>query len=78
MEIPVVVLALSLQDALGMAFGVCVILWSIWLLYQWQIKPNREARRRRAHQHIEEMHRKHWKQLARKKPKEPNDARHSS
>ena len=78
MEIPVVVLALSLQDALGMAFGVCVILWSIWRLYQWEIKPNREARRRRAHEYIEEMHRKHWKRLGRKKPKERDDSRHSS
>lgn len=63
MGISVVVLALSAQDALGMAFGVGVILWSVWCLYQWEIKPGREARRQRAQKHIEELHRKHREQL---------------
>lgn len=78
MEISVVVLALSLQDALGMAFGVCLILWSIWCLYQWEIKPNKEARKRRAHAHLEEMHRKHWERRGRKKPKARGNSRRSS
>jgi uncharacterized membrane protein YfcA len=75
MEIPVVVLGLALQDALGMAFGVCVILWAIWCVYRWEIKPGREARRQRAQKHIEETHRKHWEQLGGTKRKESNNAR---
>ena len=74
MEIPVVVLGLALQDALGMAFGVCVILWAIWCVYRWEIKPGREARRHRAQKHIEAMHRKHWEQLRYTKRKESNAA----
>ena len=77
-EIPIVVLGLSLQDALGMAFGGGVLLWSIWYAYRWEIKPNREALKRRADEHREEMHRKHWEQLRSAEPKHPNDSRHTS
>jgi hypothetical protein len=59
---PLVVL-LSVQDTLGAAFGVLVILWSVWLVYYWAIKPEREARRRRADLLMEQMHEQHWKQL---------------
>jgi hypothetical protein len=65
MKAATAVLGLGLQDGLGIMFGVAVILWAIWCLYQWQIKPNREARRHRAQKQIEEMHRLHWRQLRR-------------
>jgi len=55
MEIAIVVFGMGLQDALGMAFGVCVILWAVYCLYQWEIKPDRESRRHRAQKEIEVM-----------------------
>lgn len=63
MDVSVVVLGLSLQDVLGAAFGVSIIVWAVWCLYEWEIKPGRRAQRRRAQKHLEEMHRKHWEQL---------------
>ncbi|MGH9908292.1 MAG: hypothetical protein ACRD8U_22235 [Pyrinomonadaceae bacterium] len=61
-----VVLGLSLQDALGAAFAICVLIWAVERAYEWIIKPEREARSRRAEERREEMHREHWKELARK------------
>lgn len=65
-----VVLALSFEEALGMAFGICIILWSVWLLYQWELKPNRESRRKQAREYIEEMHRAHRKRLGTKEARQ--------
>jgi uncharacterized membrane protein YfcA len=70
MEIAIVVFGMGLQDALGMAFGVCVILWAVYCLYQWEIKPDRESRRHRAQKQIEAMHRKHRAHLRGSKRKE--------
>jgi len=78
MEIAIVVFGMGLQDALGMAFGVCVILWAVYCLYQWEIKPDRESRRHRAQKEIEVMHRKNRERLGRPKRKESNDARRSN
>ena len=55
-----VIVFLGVQDAMGMAFGIAVILWSVWLVYYWAIKPDREGRRRLADQLREEMHKRHW------------------
>lgn len=48
-------------EALGAAFAALVIVYSVWFAYQWGIKPDRDARRRKAHHDVEEMHQGHWK-----------------
>ena len=53
----------AVDEILGMAFGICVTLLSIWLAYQWAIKPEREARRHQAEKNVEDRHRNHWRQL---------------
>ena len=59
-------LGLDLGEALGVAFGACLVMLSLWLLYHWAIKPERESRRRNAWRAIEEMHRNHWEHLRRR------------
>jgi hypothetical protein len=59
------VLAVDLQEGLGMMFGGGVIAWALWCLYQWGIKPDRETRRHLAEKRTEEMHRIHWQRVAR-------------
>ena len=49
------------SEALGMAFALVVICFSVLLVYRWGIKPDREARRLRAEEWIEQMHLRHWK-----------------
>jgi hypothetical protein len=55
----------AVDEILGMAFGGCVTLFSIWLAYQLAIKPERQVRRERAEKSIEDLHRRHWQQLKR-------------
>lgn len=50
-------------ETLGVAFGGCVVMLSLWLLYQWAIKPEKETRRQNAWRAVEEMHRNHWEHL---------------
>jgi hypothetical protein len=66
MESATAVLGLGLQEGLAMMFGTGVIFWAIWCLYQWEIKPNREAKRHQAQKQIEAKHRIHWQQLRRR------------
>jgi hypothetical protein len=56
-------LSLDMGETLGFAFGAGVVTVSLWLLYQWAIKPEREARRQNARRAVEEMHRNHWERL---------------
>jgi hypothetical protein len=53
-------LSLNVGETLGFAFGGCLVMFSLWLLYQLAIKPERESRRQKAWRAIEEMHRNHW------------------
>ena len=53
----------TIQEALGMAFGLVLIVWSIWCVYRWGIKPDRDQRRQDALHATEEMHRNHWDRL---------------
>jgi len=57
---------LDMGEALGVAFGACLVMLSLWLLYHWAIKPERESRRRNAWRTIEEMHRNHWEHFRRR------------
>ena len=50
-------------ETLGIAFGGSLATISLWLLYQWAIKPERENRRQNAWRAVEEMHRNHWERL---------------
>lgn len=59
-------LGLDIGETLGVAFGACLVMLSLWLLYQWAIKPERESRRQNAWRAIEEMHRNHWERLRRR------------
>jgi hypothetical protein len=65
MATSIVVLGLALQDALGAAFGLLVVVWAMWCTYRWEIKPDREARRQRANEHIEKLRHMHRQQLGR-------------
>lgn len=56
-------IGLAIQEALGVAFGLAVIVWSFWLVYKWAIKPDRERRRQNTLHAFEEMHRIHWDHL---------------
>ena len=56
-------IGLAIQEILGIAFGLAVIVWSCWLVYYWAIKPDRERRRQDALHATEEMHRDHWDHL---------------
>jgi hypothetical protein len=58
-------LSLDMGETLGVAFGGCVVTLSLWLLYQWAIKPERESRRQNAWRANEEMHRNHWNRFRR-------------
>jgi hypothetical protein len=68
-----VVLLLGLQEALGAAFGICIIVWSVALAWGWIIKGEREERRRQIQKLREETHRKHWQQVmdTRQRPNAP-------
>ena len=57
---------LDAGETLGVAFGGCLVMLSIWLLYQCAIKPERENRRQHASRAIEEIHRTHWERLRRR------------
>ena len=50
-------LGLGIEETLGCAFGVGVLVLSFWLVYQWAIKPERALRRQKARAAIEEIHR---------------------
>ena len=65
-----VVLFIALLDALGLAFAGLVLLSSLWIAYQWIIKPDREARERRAQEFREEIHRTHWENWKRNSSKQ--------
>jgi hypothetical protein len=54
-------LSLGIAEALGCAFGAVLIAVSVWLLYLWAIKPERETRRQQTWLAAEEMHRIHRK-----------------
>ena len=56
-------IGLAIQEALGIAFGLAVIVWSFWLVYRWAIKPDRDRRTQDALHATEEMHRNHWEHL---------------
>jgi hypothetical protein len=58
-------LSLDMGETLGGAFGGCLVTLSLWLLYQWMIKPERESRRKNAWRAVEEMHRSHWNRFRR-------------
>lgn len=53
-------LGFDMAEWLGAAFSGCLVMLSLWLLYQWGIKPERETRRQIARRATEEMHRNHW------------------
>ena len=53
-------LGFDMSEWLGAAFSGCLVMLSLWLLYQWAIKPEREIRRQIAWRATEEMHRNHW------------------
>ena len=48
-------------EALALVFAFVLICGSVWFVYLWDIKPDRDARRREAHYWVEQMHRRHWK-----------------
>ena len=58
-------LSLDMGETLGAAFGGCLVTLSVWLLYQWAIKPERESQRQNAWRANEEMHRNHWNRFRR-------------
>ena len=55
-------LAFSMAEALGVAFGAGIVMLSLCFLYKWAIKPEREQRRQNAFNAVEEMHH-NWREL---------------
>lgn len=58
-------LGMTIGEVFGVVFGAFITALSLWLLYQWEIRPEREVRRQLAWRAIEEMHRDHWVSIRR-------------
>jgi len=48
------------MDLSAALFGAIVMVVSVVVAYHWGIKPEREAKKRRAEQAMAEIRRKHW------------------
>ena len=48
------------MEALGMFFGLCLIVLGVCLARRWIINPTREEEKMRAYLAVEEAHRYHW------------------
>jgi hypothetical protein len=55
-----------MMDLSAGLFGLFLLISSVILAYHWGIKPDREAKKRRAEQALAEMHRKHWERSRRR------------
>jgi hypothetical protein len=69
-------LSLDMGETLGLAFGGFLVTLSLWLVYQWAIKPERETRRQNAWRANEEMHRIHWNSFRRGHLPSKSDMKH--
>jgi hypothetical protein len=59
------------MDLFASIFGLILVGSSLVVTYQWGIKPDREAKQRRAKQAQDEIRRRHWERL-RKRPASQN------
>jgi hypothetical protein len=59
------------MDLFASIFGIILVTVSLGVTYQFGIKPDREAKKRRAKQALDEMRRQHWERL-RKRPASQN------
>jgi hypothetical protein len=51
------------MDLFASIFGIILVTVSLGVTYQFGIKPDREAKKRRAKQALDEMRRQHWERL---------------
>ena len=47
-------------------FGLVLVLISVAVAYHWGIKPDREAKKRRAEEAVAQIRRKHWERTRRR------------
>lgn len=62
-------LGFATEEMAGIAFGAAIIVFSMWRVYMWVIKPEREMRRQQAWTAIEEMHRRCRQERSQATPK---------
>jgi hypothetical protein len=54
------------MDLFAGLFGAMLMVVSVFAAYHWGIKPEREAKKRRAEQALAEIRRKHWERVRRR------------